>query len=67
MLSINQSAKELRFAGLCLAVGLLIEALCLIWATPVAFIVFVVIGGLFIIIGLVAYLHSQLSPTIAGD
>jgi hypothetical protein len=60
MLSTNRSEKRLRFAGICLAIGLLIEALCLIWATPIAFIVFVAIGGLLILVGLVVYLHSRL-------
>lgn len=63
----NRSEKQLRFAALCLAIGLLVEALCLMWSTPIAFIVFVVIGGLLILIGVVVYLHSQLSTTVAGD
>jgi uncharacterized protein YjeT (DUF2065 family) len=67
MLSISQSEKRLRFAGICLAIGLLIEALCLLWATPIAFIVFVAIGGLLILIGLVVYLYSQVSNAVASD
>ena len=67
MLSISQSEKRIRFAGICLAIGLLIEALCLIWATPIAFIVFVAIGGLLILVGLVVYLHSQVSTAVASD
>ena len=59
MLSISQSERGMRFAGICLAIGFLIEALCLLWATPIAFIVFVAIGGLLILIGLVVYLYSQ--------
>ena len=61
MLSTSHSEKRMRFAGICLATGLLIEALCLLWATPIAFIVFVAIGGLLILIGLVVYLYSQVS------
>ena len=61
MLSTSQSEKRMRFAGICLAIGLLIEALCLLWATPIAFIVFVAIGGLLILIGLVVYLYAQVS------
>ncbi len=67
MLGISQSEKRLRFAGICLAIGLLIEALCLLWATPIAFIVFVAIGGLLILIGLVVYLYSQVSNAVASD
>ena len=67
MLSTSGSEKRLRFAGICLAAGLLIEALCLMWATPIAFIVFVAIGGLLMFIGLVLYLHSQGSSPVASD
>jgi uncharacterized membrane protein len=67
MLSTNQSEKSMRFAGICLAVGLLIEALCLMWATPIAFIVFVAIGGLLMFVGLVVYLYSVVSTPTVGD
>ena len=66
MLSTSHSEKGMRFAGICLAIGLLIEALCLLWATPIAFIVFVAIGGLLLLIGLVVYLYSQVSTPAAG-
>jgi hypothetical protein len=67
MMSINRTEKRMRFAGTCLAIGLLVEALCLLWATPIAFIVFVAIGGLLILVGLVIYLHSQVSNSVASD
>lgn len=67
MLSTSRSEKQLRLAGICLAIGLLIEAICLIWATPIAFIVFVAIGGLLIFIGLVLYLRLQVSTSAVGD
>ncbi len=67
MLSTSRSEKQLRLAGVCLAIGLLIEAICLIWATPIAFIVFVAIGGLLIFIGLLLYLRLQVSTSAAGD
>jgi hypothetical protein len=67
MLSTSQSEKHMRFAGICLTIGLLIEAFCLLWATPIAFIVFAVIGGLLILIGVVAYLYSQVSTPITDD
>jgi hypothetical protein len=67
MLSASQSEKRIRFAGICLAIGLLIEAICLLWATPIAFIVFVAIGGLLILIGLLVYLHAQFSTAVASD
>jgi len=67
MLSTSQFEKRMRFAGICLAVGLLTEALCLIWATPIAFIVFVAVGGLLIFIGLAVYLYSVVSTPAVGD
>jgi hypothetical protein len=43
------------------ALGLLVEALCLLWSTPIAFVIFVGIGGLLIFIGIVVYLYSLAS------
>ena len=37
--------KRLRLAGVLLIVGLLVEAICLQWARPIAFILLVVVGG----------------------
>ena len=67
MSSTSRYEKRLRFAGVCLAMGLLIEAICLMWATPIAFIIFVAIGGLLIFIGLVFYLRSQVSTSVPAD
>jgi len=61
MLNTNALDKRLRFAGVCVALGLLVEALCLLWATPIAFVIFVGIGGLLIFIGIVVYLYSLAS------
>jgi hypothetical protein len=58
MLSTNSPEKRRRLAGVCLVVGLVVEALCLIWATPIAFVVFVAIGGSLMFVGLVLYLTS---------
>jgi uncharacterized membrane protein len=67
MLSTSRTEKRLRFAGICLAIGLVTEALCLLWATPIAFIVFVAVGGLLIFIGLAVYLYSVVSTPAVGD
>jgi hypothetical protein len=53
--------NQLRWSGILVIVGLLIEAVCLIWARPVAFIFLVVGGGLFCIAGIVFYLFSLVS------
>jgi hypothetical protein len=62
MLITNPLERRRQFAGLCIAVGLIIEALCLIWATPIAFVIFVAIGGSLMFIGLVLYLYSLIPP-----
>ena len=53
--------KRLRLAGLLLVVGLLVEAICLQWARPIAFILLVVIGGALCAAGIAVYLYSLVS------
>jgi len=53
--------KRLRIAGIFLIVGLVIEATCLLWARPIAFVVMVVVGGSFCAIGVVVFLYSIVS------
>jgi hypothetical protein len=62
MLSTNPLEKRRQFAGVCLTVGLMIEALCLMWATPIAFVLFVALGGSLMFVGLVLYLFSLVAP-----
>jgi hypothetical protein len=47
MAGITGLEKRLQIAGVLLMLGLMIEAVCLLWARPVAFIVMVCVGGLF--------------------
>jgi hypothetical protein len=58
MLSVNQLEKRRQIAGVFIVLGLVIEALCLIWSTPIAFVIFVAIGGLLMFVGIVLYLYS---------
>jgi hypothetical protein len=58
--------KRLRLAGILLIAGLLVEAVCLLWARPLAFIVLVCGGGLFCVAGIVVYLYSLVSSGQAG-
>jgi hypothetical protein len=53
--------KRLRRAGLLLVVGLLVEAICLQWARPIAFILLVVVGGALCAAGIAVYLYSLVS------
>ena len=56
-------SKRLRAAGTFLIIGLLIEAACLIWAKPIAFVLFAVVGGVFLFTGVAIYLLSVLFAT----
>jgi hypothetical protein len=53
--------KPLRLAGMLLIFGLLVEAICLLWARPLAFIVLVGGGGFLCAAGIVVYLYSLVS------
>ena len=55
--------RRLRISGVLVISGLLIEALCLLWSRPIAFVVLVVFGGALIGIGVLFFLYSLVSPT----
>jgi len=67
MLSVNQVEKRRQVAGVFLVLGLVIEALCLLWPTPIAFVIFVAIGGLLMFVGIVLYLYSIVSNLEAPE
>ena len=52
--------KRLRLAGMFLIAGLLVEAICLLWVRPLAFILLVG-GGLLCAAGIVVYFYSLVS------
>jgi hypothetical protein len=56
--------KRLRIAGSLLITGLLIEAACLMLAKPIGFVLFVVVGGLFLFSGVVVYLLALVIDTL---
>ena len=53
--------RRLQFSGTLLILGLLVEALCLLWARPIAFILFLGLGGLLLAGGVAIYLYSLVS------
>ena len=53
---------RLRIAGVLVFVGLLIEAFTLTWNNPIAFVVFIGLGGLLMGLGILFYLLSLVSP-----
>ena len=48
--------RHLQLSGILLILGLLVEALCLAWKGPLAFLVFAGLGGLLFLAGIVVYL-----------
>jgi hypothetical protein len=53
--------RRLRISGILVILGLLIEAVCLMWSRPIAFVVLVVFGGALIGIGVLFFLYSLIS------
>lgn len=59
-LSANPLECRLQLAGIFLILGLLTEAVCLLWARPLSFLALIGIGGAFLFLGVVVYLLSLL-------
>jgi hypothetical protein len=53
--------QSLRFSGVLLMLGLLVELISLLWTKPLAFLLFAVVGGSFLVVGALAYLYSLVS------
>jgi hypothetical protein len=63
MLSADPMEKRLQIAGIFLITGLLVEAVCLVWALPITFVIFAMVGGLLMFIGLAIFLFSLVTTT----
>jgi hypothetical protein len=50
--------RGLRISGTLIILGLIVEAICLLWTRPLAFVLFVGVGGGFLAIGILFYLYS---------
>ena len=59
-----QIERALRISGILLILGILIEIISLVWEKPLAFLLFVGIGGSLTFVGIVLYLYSLLPPTL---
>jgi hypothetical protein len=55
-------SRRLRFAGVLLVLGLVVEGLSLIWNHPLSFVAFLGVGGLLLFLGIVVYLTALVSP-----
>jgi len=53
--------QRLRIAGILIVMGLIVELLTIAWNNPIAFLVFLGVGGLLIFVGMVVYLWSLVS------
>lgn len=55
---VTKLEKRLRFAGVFVILGLLVELISLHWAHPTAFLLFMFLGGVLMFVGIVFYLFS---------
>jgi hypothetical protein len=54
-------SKRLRLAGILVILGLLVQALTLLWNHPLSFLAFLGLGGLLLFAGIVVYLFTLIS------
>ena len=59
--------QRLQSAGILVAAGLIVEAWTLRSNNPIAFLIFLGLGGLLILLGIVVYLLSLVGPTHDGN
>lgn len=57
---------KLRLSGALIALGLLVQALSLLWNHPLSFIAFISLGGLLVAAGIVLYLFTLVTIPSAG-
>jgi heme A synthase len=59
--------RRLQIAGTLLILALVTEVLCLFWARPLSFLMFITIGGVLLFFGVLVYLLSLLSMKRSPD
>jgi hypothetical protein len=57
-----QIEPALRLSGVFLILGIAVEIISLLWEKPLAFLLFVGVGGALTFAGIVLYLYSLLPP-----
>jgi hypothetical protein len=50
--------SKLQVSGALVILGLLVEAACLLWSRPIAFVIFAGLGGFLIAMGVLLFLYS---------
>ncbi len=58
--------NKLRVSGILLILGLIVEALSLCWNTAASFMSFMILGGGFLVAGVVVYLYYLLTQMHAS-
>ena len=61
MLSTDPFDRRLQLSGIIIILGLVVEVLCLLGHGPIAFMIFVGLGGFLFAIGILLYLYSVVS------
>jgi predicted membrane channel-forming protein YqfA (hemolysin III family) len=61
----NPIHSKLRLSGVFIILGLIVQALSLLWNHPLSFIAFVTVGGLLLAIGIVLYLLTVVNMAAA--
>ena len=56
--------RALRISGILLILCIAVEIISLLWEKPLAFLLFVGIGGALTFVGIVLYLYSLLPPVL---
>jgi hypothetical protein len=57
----DSMSRRLRISGILVMAGLMVEALCLMWSRPIAFVILACVGGALIGLGVLFFLYSLVS------
>jgi predicted membrane channel-forming protein YqfA (hemolysin III family) len=61
----NPIHAKLRLSGIFIVLGLVVQALSLLWNHPLSFIAFITVGGLLLAVGIVLYLLTLVNVAAA--
>jgi hypothetical protein len=64
MLRMSPLERKLQLSGITLILGLVVESLCLLDHGPIAFMLFVGLGGVLFAVGILLYLYSLVGPKV---
>ena len=59
--------RHLQISAALVILGLLVEALCMVWARPLGFVAFVSMSGPLILAGVAIYLYSIVAGHLSSD